>query len=571
MFYAKKITLEKRKMQKLNKIIVVMIALFLTVSMASSLNLQPIASAHTPPWQVATWAYMNVAPNPIGLGQTVSVIMWLRDPMTGAALTNNVRYTNYNLTIIKPDGTVTQQIWPIETDPTASQYYPYTPDQTGNYTFLFNYPGQTYTFTAADGGTAAYTNDTFLPSHASTTLNVQEQPISAPVVYPLPTAYWTRPIEGQNTAWYTIASNWLGPPQINVGSGNFQPDGSAPSSPHVMWTKVLQFGGVVGGTNDTEVNGESFWTGMTYNQRFNNPLIMNGFIYYQEPFGISGTGGPVDCVDLTTGQTIWSRSDIAMPAFGYYQDVDTPNEHGIPYEGILFTANFARAFDARTGNPLFNVTGVPTGTAVLSPIGSQLRYVMTNYGTTAAPNWYLYQWNSSGLWTYGSYPAISAVQQANISACIDWNVTAAWHNGMTGTVTVLGAFYNDILFGMNGTLPSLTNSAQYTMWGISLKQDTLGQLVWMKTYDPPTNNDTIYMRAVDATTRVFIEYHTGDMQFYGYNLDNGQLLWGPTTDPRGSFQSYAGSVATTNTGSFTEAYGNLYISGYGGWVYSIDS
>jgi hypothetical protein len=106
--------------------------------------------------------------------------MWLRDPMVGAALTNSVRYNNYNLTIIKPDGTVTQQIWPIETDLIASQYYPYTPDQVGNYTVLFSYPGQTYTFTTADGGNAAYTNDTFLSSSAHTTLTVQQQPIPNP-------------------------------------------------------------------------------------------------------------------------------------------------------------------------------------------------------------------------------------------------------------------------------------------------------------------------------------------------------------------------------------------------------
>jgi len=545
-----------------------MIALFLIISIPASIMLQPTVSAHTPVWQIPTWAYINVGPNNVGVGQTVYVVIWLRDPMIGAALTNSARFHNYNLTITAPDKTVTTKIFDVVSDPTSSQYYPYTPDQVGTYALQFSFPGQTYNF--ADG-TAAYINDTFLPSSATTTLTVQQQPLSAVVDYPLPSAYWTRPIEGENTNWYTIASNWLGPPQINVGAGNFQPDGSAPNSSHVMWTKVLQFGGVVGGTNDTQVNGELFWTGMTYNQRFNNPLIMNGRLYYQEPFAVNGNGGTIDCVDLTTGQTIWSRTDIPMPAFGYYQDVDTPNEHGIPYEGILFTSNFARAFDARTGDPMFNVTSVPTGTSVLGPNGEILRYVMTNYGNTTVPNWYLWSWNSSGLWSYGSYPTISSVQAANISSCTTWNVTASWHNGMTGVVSVIGAFYNNVLLGRNGTLPSLTSSAPYTIWAISLKPDTLGQLLWMQNYNAPSNNDTVLDRSVDPTTRVFIEYHTGDMTFYGYNLDTGNLLWGPTADPRGGFDSYGGSVATTNTGSFTEAYGNLYISGYGGWLYCINS
>ena len=48
-------------------------------------------------------------------------------------------------------------------------------------------------------------------------------------------------------------------------------------------------------------------------------------------------------------------------SFGYVYDVDDPNQHGI-YPPILFTTNFAQAFDAYTGDPLFNVTAVPTGT-----------------------------------------------------------------------------------------------------------------------------------------------------------------------------------------------------------------
>jgi hypothetical protein len=51
-------------MQKINKTIAIMIALFLIISTASSIALQQPASAHTPVWQIATWAYMNVAPQP---------------------------------------------------------------------------------------------------------------------------------------------------------------------------------------------------------------------------------------------------------------------------------------------------------------------------------------------------------------------------------------------------------------------------------------------------------------------------------------------------------------------------
>ena len=54
-----------------------MIALLLTISIGASLTLMPTASAHTPPWQVPTNATISVEPDPIGVGQTVIVYMWV--------------------------------------------------------------------------------------------------------------------------------------------------------------------------------------------------------------------------------------------------------------------------------------------------------------------------------------------------------------------------------------------------------------------------------------------------------------------------------------------------------------
>ena len=85
----------------------------------------------------------------------------------------------------------------------------------------------------------AYAGDYFTPESASTTFTVQQTPLPK-TIYPLPTAYWTRPIEGENTYWYSIASNWLGPSSAQFGStaesgyNCFQPDGTAPNSGHIL-------------------------------------------------------------------------------------------------------------------------------------------------------------------------------------------------------------------------------------------------------------------------------------------------------------------------------------------------
>ncbi len=229
---------------------------------------------------------------------------------------------------------------------------------------------------------------------------MQQEPIpTLPDSYPLPTAYWTRPIYSENTYWYTISSDWLGTGSPGYSS-DFPPGNAVgPQTSHVMWTYPLQAGGVVGGDNFA-IQGNTYFEGSAYLGRFQIPIIMDGYLYYTKPVGwgtSTGTGGPTVCQDLRTGKILWSRDDVPVLSFGYIYDTEQPNEHGV-FPPILFTANFARAFDAYTGDQLFNVTGVPTGTAVLGPSGEVLRYVIANAGNTTNPDWRLGEWNSSKLW-----------------------------------------------------------------------------------------------------------------------------------------------------------------------------
>ena len=166
---------------------------------------------------------------------------------------------------------------------------------------------------------------TFAPANATTTLQVVQDPLPAPIdSYPLPTEYWTRPIEGQNTFWFAISSNWLNAPYIRSGTtvtggagyGRYQPDGTAPNSAHVMWTKALQFGGIVGG-NDTNIPGETYYMGGSYNVRFSNAIVMQGNIYYQEAYGNGGGGGNYVAVNIRTGKELWRINATATGVLLY--------------------------------------------------------------------------------------------------------------------------------------------------------------------------------------------------------------------------------------------------------------
>jgi hypothetical protein len=555
--------LRKRKMQILkSKTMAILIALFMMISMSASIILQPTVSAHTPIWQIPTFAYISPAPNPVGVGQTAGVFMWLTNLMPGATEQNSIRYHNYNLTIIKPDGTTETHIFNVVTDPTSSQAYTFAPDQVGNYTIVFSYPGETYTYTAAQGGTTTYDNDTYMPSSATATLTVQQEQIPYPVnSYPLPTAYWTRPIEGQNTYWYTIASNWLGASSPQIGQSRWQKDGTAPNSAHIMWTKPLQDGGVVGG--NTTVPGDMYYQGLDYNYRFNNPIIMHGRLYYELPLGNSAGGGGIMCVDLRSGQQIWYRNDIPAPTFGYLYEYSMYNQYGVIPDGFLFTDNFARAFDPNTGNLMFNVTGVPTGTAAYGPSGEILRYQIN------AANHWLAQWNSSKVLISagGTYPPVvtsATPLDASPASSYDWNTTVPW---LMPGATIIAAYANDILLGRNGTLPTVGSWTPTTFWAMSLKSESLGRLLWMTNIAAPLSNQTLYVGPVDANTRVFTILYKETMVWSGYSLDNGNQLWGPTA-PEEPFAYY--NYQLSATGQPKIAYGKLYVTGWDGICYAYD-
>jgi len=578
-------------MQIEKKFLAIALALVLFASIAASTMLVQPTTAHTPSWNIPTFAYIQISPNPVGVGQQVNVVFWLDkvfDPST--ALTNTWRFHNYKLTITDPDGVVTTKTFDYISDPTSSQYTTFTPDKVGTYTFNFTFPGQDYN-TYDHNPNSQLVNDTYLPSSASTTLTVTTEQLAAPIYsYPLPSEYWTRPIYGENNDWWSVSSNWLGMgapgyagfdaplanQQVNPG------DAIGPLTSHIMWTKPLQSGGVVGG-NNFAIQGDTYFEGSAYNQRYANPIILNGKIYYTEPISFinapnsgffnPGPFGPTDCVDLQTGQLIWSRSDVPPLSFGYVYSLQDPNQHGV-YPAILFTSNFARAFDADTGDALFNVTNVPSGTQVFGPQGEILRYVISS-GTPGNPAYYLAEWNSSKLWDYtGNWPVATGTIDGGTSNRYDWNISLPW---ATSSLTVTNAFYNNMLICYSGTLPSYsafmgmvsTSSSPYTYYGVNLNasKGAVGTALWQNTIQPPAGNVTVLAGGADPTTGVFVEAYKETMQWVGYSMATGKQVWGPTASQT-AFDYYGNTGISYVQGVI--AYGKLYSCQYGGILYCYD-
>jgi len=527
---------------------------------------------------IPTYAYVSVAPNPVGIGQTVRVLMWLDQTINGATLDNAIRFHNYKLTITKPDNTTETQTWEIIQDTTSSQGYSYTPDQLGKYTFKFEFPGQDYN-AYTHNPASQYVNDTYAASSASTTLTVQETQIPTLGSYPLPSEYWTRPIYGENTAWWSISSDWLGTgspafPPVSTGSARYSYDTIGPLTSHIMWTKPLQSGGVVGGDR-FEIQGDTYSEGTSRGTKFSNPIIMGGKIFYTEPIFMNGRSGPTTCVDLRTGKLIWSRSDVPALSFGCAYAVHSADTQGV--FAVLYTNNFARAFDPDTGNPLYNVTGVPSGTAVIGSNGEILRYTMANAGTSSNPKWYLAQWNASKLWNYGQSIGYSNVIDGSTANRYDWNISIPWITSSSNPNTVVCAFFNDVMILRNGSLPtsglalSGISSTPYTYFAVNLNSSkgAIGSVLWTKTYNPPPDNINVFPGGFDQESRVFLEYYKQTAQWVGYSMNTGERLW--TTKSQTDFNAleYYGNIRSSAAVAQL-AYGKLYSSGFGGVCFCYD-
>jgi len=569
-----------------SKSMAILIAAILTISMGASMMLLPSANAHTPAWIITSYAYLTVNPSPVGVGQPVGVYMWVDHAMSGASEVpgagNDVRRHNYQLTTTAPDGTVSTQTWAVVNDPTGIQSYYFTPTQVGNYTLVFYYPSQNYTFSGA------YNGDMYTASTASPkVLVVQQDPIPTQTNPALPTAYWTYPIFGENYNWYSVASNWLGTPYIVAfasHTGQVQPYGSAPNTSHMMWTQPIQWGGVVGG-NETSITGEAYYQGGSYNTRFASAIIMQGTLFFALPFGESGSGGNYVAWDLKTGQQQWSINTSAtgvslVPSFGYLPSMDQPNQHGILPNGALVASTTVtglgtvwRFYDPMTGvlTPM-NVTNVPAGTNVAGPMGEYLKLALTNYGTSTAPKYMLSQWNSTNV--FGVYAGTgtsywyTGTVNASAATAYDWNVSVNLGPGTWTMSTSLIDYGNIMLLtqGSFGSRAGVTDPANIT--AMSLKPGSIGNVLWTQSYPIAPGNNTRVLSAWDPDNGVFIFWDQEAMDHYGFSLSTGKQLWGPVTVPTApnTDWNYMGDSASQEN----ILNGNLYWAGYMGFVYCFD-
>jgi hypothetical protein len=527
------------------------IALFLLFAIAISLVALPNANAQT---TKKTYFVFGATPNPVGVNQEVIIAIGITDPLASALY----GWEDLSITITRPDGVV-ETLSGIKTDSTGMTGKTYTPTMAGNYTLVGHFPQQVMPITSR--GVPAGT--VMLASNSDPiTLVVQEEPIQYYPSAPLPTEYWTRPIDDQLREWSVIAGSWLCTPRNCYAVG----EDYAPDTAHVLWATPLTIGGLGGGAlnayqaSEEDISNVGSETGDAYEGKWSGSMILMGRLYYQK-YASADPYKEIICVDLHTGEELWSRVllnnlTLSRGQMHFWQTYD--NQGIYPY--LWATANAGTrsllgldssagttwcAFDAFTGDFFYALYGMPSGTFDYGPKGELLYYGISLSGG------YMTMWNSSNI------PALYANQQYLSMAWGQWrpmgkivNATDAIHvtkegvpytppfmpTGLAGymwNVTIptdlegsaRAVFTGDKVLGVS------YNQTNIVTWALNLNETkgTIGRLLYNEAWNAPDEwvdgNLSISIGAISNIDGVFTINARESRMSYGFSTVTGKYLW----------------------------------------------
>jgi len=544
----------------------------------------PSAAAQQP-LRVKTFAFINAIPNPVGVRQQVLF-------HTGI-LTPHAHGYGWDVEVIitKPDGS--KETLRAKTDPTGGTGVVYVPDQVGTYKVQTHFPQQTLTVPLfLVELSRLLPPGTIMEESYSDVLEliVQQEPVPIYPSVPLPSEYWTRPVDSQLREWSVIGGNWLygTGPNRNLFAPNNE---EAPEAPHILWSKVLRgdIGALIGGGGGVgggDYDAHGYKTGDAYEGEWLNPIIISGILYYNKywnaftydteiyPGGFSTPKGVV-AVDLHTGEVLWERDDIRVD-LGQIYYYSSSNQHGaVAYIvdasagifGLGTTWKFYRAF---TGRWEFTIENVPSGGYMYYGPNGEIMEVIVN--TQAG---WMALWNNTHiLWLSGAKYGAGSEMWRPYEITVDgrtgimWNVSIPTDLGAPGSAligVVNYAAYEDRVVGISW------NYSKVIVWGLSLKRGQEGRLIFKNVWTPPADwgNAMMVVQYAGQTNEwkdgVIALWAKEERRFYGFSTEDGRFLW--RTAGEHYLNAYGWGPVEH---SWYFAYGRLYSVGVSGVLYCYD-
>lgn len=366
-----------------------------------------------------------------------------------------------------------------------------------------------------------------------------------------------------------------------------------PNTGHVLWTKPMTFGGLMGGTFGVN----EYYSGMSYEMYFAPPIIINGRVYYTtiaagEP---QGQGGPFSnlgttCVDLYTGQTLFTIPNATM-SYGQIQNFVGPNQAGGQAYLWSVSGTTATVYDPWSGNIVARIGGMPSGVVTLDSHGSVVIYSLAY--NTALKTYQLSMWNSTQLFSayqpggagttsagYSWRPFTTyngtALTLLNATLGVMWTVNATtppgFVNGVTNAYTLTpflqqgGTFDgNDILAYQTPGAFGPTDITSTVPINITAYNMATGAIDYTVSLKPAA--DMPYALSGIASFEDLWEYN-GHLysfnhyttQWVAYDIKSNSVMWvSPSSNDPWSYYGQADSVV--------EAYGNVIIAGFDGFAH----
>ena len=501
---------------------------------------RPLPTGVTPDLTLETIAHMSFRPNPIGVGQSLLVNLWLQPP------THVARYFKdaFQVTLTKPDGT-TDVIGPLSSyygDSTG--WFEYAPDQVGTWKIKFDflgayYPLGNYTSYAAFAGNLSAPQSVYYKpsSDGPHEFVVQQDMVASWPPAPLPTDYWTRPVSVENREWWPILGNY--PPTGIVGGGpnwpadtntymsnyKYVPYVQGPKSPHVVWRRQDTIGGLIGGTLGQTGNYVHF-IGGTYTGY--PSIIYAGRCYVTTTRMINGVPTRVwECYDLRTGEIYWDRANVTqvptMIRNTLREVFQIPGEESstlnLKLELMYVGGGRLITYNPWNGATIVNMSISPltTGTFYMSDKDGMPYFLsVQNLG---GGKYALINWTWTGTMGFTGF--------SNLRLDIKNNVT--WPFSSLGTVdyeTGVAVSYTSI------TVPGAGVTTDAFIMGASL---TTGQLLWNVSAGAGFG---VFGYPVADHGKFALRFNDG--HFHCWNLNTGKKLWVSELSswPWGTFGDY---------------------------------
>ncbi|MGA2680871.1 MAG: PQQ-binding-like beta-propeller repeat protein [Candidatus Bathyarchaeia archaeon] len=598
-----------------NKIAAIVISMLMITVIGASTAL---STAHGQ-INIPTISFCNVAPNPCGVGQTVTVNFWLAVPLASSEVA-----TNMTIKVTTPAGT-TSTLGPFTSDLTGGTFTTYTPSSLGNYTFQLIYGGQYYKV-------PPYTGDYNEPSvSAPTTLVVTSTPRGGLADTPLPTNYWEAPVSAENVQlWAGISGGWMGYVAntfANTGgynaSGNYNPYTMAPASAHILWTKPWCVGGAAGGPLGNNEQSSSYWTTSQYDPKY-APIIMDGIEYSTWYTTQTGSSQGIMAFNLYTGQTLWVINTTYALKAGMIINFPTIDQYGCvgPYifatdgGGFFSPTTTWYMYDGLTGQYVAKVSNAPSFALMGADAnGNIIGYaVATNasfFGptnptlTVQIPNV-----NGNGLQGYTSktfntllngpvlemynltQAFIASGAVSALGGLFDWtvplNTVFNWNTGLQWAVTENSILNGVVVQGLGNGFFSTSawsgNTLVFQTGTVSVAESEgwvieggwnaqTGALMWITNrtggiYNP---SFTRISNTPSAAAGIYVEINQDSYQMAGYSLTTGQQVWTNSLNVRMADGNMPNQYDSFDFETVPDATtGVLYVWALGGDVWAVN-